>query len=90
MWAFLTILAGLFVLVGLGGMIWGATERTQARRKQGLWVLRTGMVLGGICLSLKAFSGDTSNIIYGMMLLVFGTAVTDLGPKADKSGKPEA
>lgn len=85
----LTILAGVFVSLGFGGVIWGVTGRTEVRRKQGLWVLRIGMVLGGIFLSLKGFFGDIGAIIYGMMLLVFGTAVTDLGPKADKGGKPE-
>jgi hypothetical protein len=90
MWAFLTIMAGVFVTIGLGGLIWGVTGRTEARRKQGLRMLQTGMAAGGACLMLKGFSGDTESIIYGATLLVFSTAVTGIGPKADNSDKPEA
>lgn len=78
----LTLLAGLAAFVGLFGMIYGVTGTTDARRNLGLRLLQGGMTLGGLLLITNSFTfGPQDDLFGGLMLLVFGTAVTAINPK---------
>ena len=76
------LVAAVAALVGLGGLVYGVTGRAEARRRLGLRLCWGGMVVAGLAMTGGALvSPDKTDAIYGLLLLVFASGVTAIGPK---------
>ena len=83
----LTMAACIAVLLGLVGMIAGVTTHSETRRRLGLSALRGGMCVAGLLLIMtSAIAAEPSDAFYGLLLLVFGTGVTDISPRRSCAG----
>jgi hypothetical protein len=74
--------AALAALIGFGGLLYGATGKTNARRNLGLRLLQGGMTIGGLLLIANAFIlGPQDDVFGGFLLLVLGTGATAINPR---------
>lgn len=73
-----TIMAGVLAAIGIGGMLTGAASRREPFRQRSFRVGCVAMGLGGLVLLLAGLAGygDSGQIFGGLMLLIFGTAVS--------------
>lgn len=86
----LQILAGLMAFTGLAALFLGAMAKSDGRRKMALRGLQFSFALAGAALSATPlFGADVTNIVFGMTLLIFATAVTGFGPQRPDR-KPDA
>jgi hypothetical protein len=75
-----TVIAAVGAITGLAGIVYGATGKTDRRRRIGLWLCQGGMSVAGLVLiAAGIFSSDASNAAFGLLLLVFGTGITAIG-----------
>jgi hypothetical protein len=69
-------------LAGASGIIYGVSGNTVARRQLGTKICQAGFALGGLILiGSSIFLGDASAAYSGLLLLIFGTAITGIGPR---------
>lgn len=83
----LTVVAAGAALIGFLGLIYGVTGRGDARRAFGLRLIQSGMAIAGLSMiGASVAGGEGDYAIYGLLLLVLGTGVTAISPRASKSG----
>lgn len=76
------IVAAVGALVGFGGLLYGVTGKAEPRRRLGLRLCQGGMAIAGLAMiGGGLMSPDKTDAIYGLLLLVFATGVTAIGPK---------
>jgi hypothetical protein len=73
----LAFAAGIAALVGLSGLLYGATGKVQSRANFGLRLLQGGMTLAGLLLIAGAFIfGPETDLFGGILLLALGMGTT--------------
>lgn len=84
----ITVAAGLFSAIGLGGVLIGASFANRAGGRRSFLIGSAALTLAGLVMLLAGLTGigGTSELFGGFMLLIFGTTVTL--PIRRASGKP--
>lgn len=78
----LLLLSGLGSLIGLGGMLFGVTARSDLRRMLGLRLLQVGWGASSILMIVDGFLAPApGSLFFGFALLVAATGVTAIQPK---------
>lgn len=76
------LVTAVAALVGFGGLVYGVTGKAEARRLLGLRLCQGGMAVAGLAMiGGGLMSPDKTDAIYGLLLLVFATGITAIGPK---------
>lgn len=76
------LVTAVAALVGFGGLAYGVTGKAEARRLLGLRLCQGGMAVAGLAMiGGGLMSPDKTDAIYGLLLLVFATGITAIGPK---------
>ncbi len=83
-----TLVAGLLAALGFSGILFGAAVRTSPHRQRIFRFGSIAMAVGGLVLMLGAMIGvsDGSNLFGGLMMLIFGTAVSLPGAATRANG----
>lgn len=74
----MTVTAGVFAAVGLGGVLIGASHAHSAGGKRSFLIGSMALALAGLVMLVSGMTGlgGSSELFGGLMLLIFGTAIT--------------